>query len=46
MKGKIDVGKIVKKMSRDMFMGMDTRTKTVPSKRQYKRNTKHKNINY
>jgi hypothetical protein len=40
--GKIDVNQIVKKASREFFMdGMDTRTKLVPSKKNYKRKVKH-----
>lgn len=48
MKGKIDVNKVVKKASRDFFMdGMDTRTKSVPSKKNYKRKEKHvKRVDY
>lgn len=43
MEGKLDVNKIVKKVSRESFMGgMDTRTKMVPSKKNYKRKSKHR----
>lgn len=44
MKGKIDINKVVKKTSREFFAGMDTRTKSVPSKKAYKRKEKHRSL--
>lgn len=39
--GKLDVVNVVKKSSREMFAGIDTRTKSVPSKKRYVRKQKH-----
>ncbi len=42
MKGKLDINNVIKTASRDFFKGsMDTRTKSVPSKKAYKRKDKH-----
>ena len=44
MKVKIDVNKVVKKSSREFFMGgIDTRTKVVRDKTKYTRKNKHRN---
>lgn len=42
--GKLDIPRLVRKVSRETFMDGDYRTRTVPCKKKYNRKQKYRNI--